>query len=261
MFNSTPYTSYIKHLFTANTLHGTHSPFVYDLIDNVIYDKSPKDVYTEIEKQRKNLLDDERIITITDLGAGSHYNNNKQKKVKVIADKALKAPKWAQLIYRLATWRQPKQILELGTCFGITTSYLAKSNENIQVISVEGCPQTAAVANQSLSSLQIKNVNVEIGNFDDLLPQLVEKADQLDFVYVDGNHRKEATLNYFHSCLEKANENSLFIFDDIHWSKGMEEAWEEIKKHPTVTLTIDLYTIGLVFFRKGQVKEHFKIKY
>ncbi|POY35627.1 SAM-dependent methyltransferase [Solitalea longa] len=261
MFNSTPYKSYVKHLLTANTLHGTHSPFVYNLINNVIYDKSAQDVYDEIENQRKKLLADERVITITDLGAGSLYSNNKQKKVKEVADKALKGPKWAQLIHRLAKWRQPKQILELGTCLGITTSYLAKANTNTPVISIEGCPQTAAIARQSIDSLNINNVSVKVGNFDDLLPEEVKISEQMAFVYFDGNHRKDATLNYFYACLEKADDDSLFIFDDIHWSKGMEEAWEEIKNHPRVTVTIDLYSIGLVFFKKGQEKEHFRIKY
>ncbi|UKJ07418.1 O-methyltransferase [Solitalea lacus] len=261
MFNQTLFTSYIKHQLTAKTRHGTHSPFVYSLVDNVVYDQSIKEVYYDIENQRKSLLVDERIITITDLGAGSHYSNNKKKKIKTIAAKALKSPKWAQLIYRLALWHKPQSIVELGTCLGITTSYLAKANPEVSVVSIEGCPQIADAAKGVLKSQGISNVNIEVGNFDDLLPYIVDKAEKLDFVYFDGNHRKEATLNYFHQCLEKATENSLFIFDDIHWSEGMEEAWEEIKNHPRVTVTIDLFAIGLVFFKTGRVKEHFKIKY
>jgi hypothetical protein len=42
----------------------------------------------------------------------------------------------------------------------------------------------------------------------------------------------------------------------------MEKAWEEIKQHPHVTLTIDLFFIGLVFVRQAQKeKEHFVIRY
>jgi predicted O-methyltransferase YrrM len=79
-------------------------------------------------------------------------------------------------------------------------------------------------------------------------------------VFVDGNHQKEATLRYFKLCLPKVHENSLLIFDDIYWSRGMKEAWNEIKAHPEVTVTVDLFWIGLVYFRKGQVKEDFVIK-
>jgi predicted O-methyltransferase YrrM len=78
---------------------------------------------------------------------------------------------------------------------------------------------------------------------------------------VDGNHRKDATLNYFEWCLPKLSQNSIMIFDDIYWSKGMKEAWAQIKAHPEVSVSIDLFWIGLVFVRKGQVKEDFIIRY
>jgi predicted O-methyltransferase YrrM len=100
-----------------------------------------------------------------------------------------------------------------------------------------------------------------VGNFDQILPNLLAQRKQVDFVYIDGNHTKAATLHYFQECLAKAHEGTLLIFDDIYWSKGMEEAWEEIKNHPQVTVTVDLFWIGLVYFKKGQAKEHFKLKY
>jgi len=80
-------------------------------------------------------------------------------------------------------------------------------------------------------------------------------------MYFDGNHRKEATLEYFNSFLKKASDNSVFVFDDIRWSPGMYEAWQEIIKEPRATVTIDLFSMGLVFFRPGQVKEHFVLRF
>ncbi|WP_449437588.1 O-methyltransferase [Pedobacter steynii] len=122
-------------------------------------------------------------------------------------------------------------------------------------------PGNGKVAYNNFKALDLENVELQVGNFDVLLPEIIDKRDKLDFVYIDGNHRKEATLNYFNWCLPKVHENSLLIFDDIYWSKGMKEAWEEIKNHPDVIVTIDLFWIGLVYFRKGQAKEHFKIKF
>lgn len=252
---------YIKHRLIANSRHGTHSPFVYQLIDEVIYDFSAKKVYDNLEIQRKKLLNDHTLITITDLGAGSYLNNNQQKKVSQLAKNALKAPRLAQLIYRLAKNHGAKQMIELGACLGITTGYLAVANPDAEIISVEGCPETAQVAEQSFKDLQLSNVQLQVGNFDDLLPKQLMKMEQLDFIYIDGNHTKTATLNYFELCLTKVNENSLLIFDDIYWSAGMKEAWAIIKAHPQVTVTIDLFWIGLVYFRKGQAKEDFKIKF
>ncbi|SDC50812.1 O-methyltransferase [Pedobacter soli] len=254
-------TDYLKHRFTAKSRHGTHSPFVYKLADEVIYDFKDKSEYKNIEEQRKKLFNDDSIITVTDLGAGSHLNKNRTKKVSQIAKNALKSPRLAKLIYRLAKNTAPKSAIELGTCLGITTAYLAKTDANAEIITIEGCPQTAAVAKKNFETLGLNNIELHVGNFDLILPDIIAHQPSLDFVYIDGNHRKDATLNYFKWCLPKINENSLLIFDDIYWSQGMKEAWTEIKNHPDVSITIDLFWIGLVYFKKGQAKEHFKLKF
>lgn len=132
-------TDYLKHRLTAKSRHGTHSPFVYKLADEVIYDFTDKSEYKNIEEQRKKLFNDDSIITVTDLGAGSHLNKNRTKKVSQIAKNALKSPRLAKLIYRLAKNTHPKSAIELGTCLGITTAYLAKTDPQTEVITIEGC--------------------------------------------------------------------------------------------------------------------------
>lgn len=261
MINLQLLSAYVRHRFSANTRHGLHSPFVYNLADKVIYDRKPREVYSPMEQLRTELLRDERVISITDLGAGSLVNNNKQKKISQLAKNALKPAKLGQLIHRIAEEFKPRNIVELGTCLGLTTAYLARANPSARVITVEGCPQTALIAQENLQKLDITNAELLTGNFDDVLPAIIAQEKELDFVFIDGNHRKQATLDYFELCLPALNENSVMIFDDIYWSKGMEEAWEIIKAHPQVTVTVDLFWIGLVFFRKGQAKEHFKIKF
>lgn len=251
------FADYLKHQFTAKTRHGTHSPFVYKLADEVIYDFSIKSDYKAIEAQRKKLLNDQRLIAITDLERGK----NQSKKVSQIAKNALKSPRLAQLIYRLVANHQPTDMIELGTCLGITSAYLSKAQSNANLLTIEGCPQSAEVARQNFQDLGLNNVELQVGNFNDLLPRAIAEREQLDFVYIDGNHTKEATINYFQWCLPKVTENTLLIFDDIYWSEGMKQAWEEIKNHSDVTVTVDLFWIGLVYFRKGQAKEHFKLKY
>lgn len=253
--------NFLQHRLTAKTRHGVHSPFVYHMVDKIIYDFHAKPEYQAIEVLRSKLLENQQVITVTDLGAGSHINNNKKKRVKAIAKNALKPARLAQLIFRLANYFAPRQIIELGTCLGITTAYLAKAAPEARVTSIEGCPETASVAAINLSHLNIHNVNLEIGDFGKILPGIINRQDLIDFVFIDGNHRKDATLNYFNWFLPKLSENGLIIFDDIYWSKGMKEAWQEIKAHPQVTVTIDLFWIGLVFIRPGQVKENFKIRY
>ena len=188
--------SYIKHRIKAKTRHGIHSPFVYKLVDEVIYDYSLHGEYEAIEQLRKLLLHDSRGITITDLGAGSHVNNNKQKQVFQLAKNALKPASLAQLIFRLAQERGPRTIIELGTCLGLTTSYLAKAVPNARVISIEGCPQTAQVARENLSKLSIQNAEIKTGNFNLVFPEVLSQIESVDFVFIDGNHRTQATRDY-----------------------------------------------------------------
>ena len=251
---------YLIHRFTAKTRHGLHSPFMYRLVDKVIYDFKPKKLYEGIENLRKQLLNDDREIVVTDLGAGSHVNNNKHKKVSQIAKNALKPPKMAQLLYRVAADLNPKNIIELGTCLGITSLYLQNAAPNAKIFTLEGCPQTAGVTQQEFDKAGAKDIKLIVGNFNNTLPGLINSLPRLDFVFIDGNHQNEATLNYFNWCLPKVHENSLLIFDDIYWSDGMKQAWAEIKAHPQVTITVDLFWIGLVFFKKGKLKEDFKIR-
>ena len=251
---------YLLHRLNAKTRHGVHSPFVYQLVDKVIYDTETKKVYAEVENLRQQLIIDNRMITVTDLGAGSHVNNNRQKKIGDIARNALKPPKLAQLLYRLTAELNPGNIIELGTCLGTTSVYFKKAAPKAKVYTLEGCPQTAGIAKETFEKAGINDIKLVIGNFDNTLSGVINDQEQLDLVFVDGNHQKEATLNYFKWCLPKVHENSLLIFDDIYWSEGMKEAWAEIKADPNVTVTIDLFWIGLVFFKKGQVKEDFLIR-
>jgi predicted O-methyltransferase YrrM len=261
MINVTFAKDFLLHRFKSKNRHGLHSPFIYRLVDEVIYDNKHKEVYDIVEEQRDHLLIDDRMIRVTDLGAGSHVNNNKQKKISDITINALKPPKLAKLLYRLAAFTQPTNIIELGTCLGITTIYLQQAAPNAKVYTLEGCPQTAGVAKEVFERAGLNDINIITGNFDDTLGGVLDSQEKLDFVYIDGNHQRDATLRYFEWCLPKVHEDTMLIFDDIYWSDGMKQAWEQIKAHPQVSATVDLFWIGLVFFKTGQAKEDFKIRF
>jgi predicted O-methyltransferase YrrM len=95
-----------------------------------------------------------------------------------------------------------------------------------------------------------------------VLPQVLARLDRVDLAYIDGNHRLHPTLQYFEQLLQKKTPDSIFIFDDIHWSAGMEEAWRTICQHPAVTCSIDLFFLGFVFFRpEFKAKQHFCIRF
>jgi predicted O-methyltransferase YrrM len=241
--------------------HGVHSPFVYDLLVHTIYNHSHFYAYEKMEALRAKLLKSTKSVHCIDLGAGSLNQNKTSKSVKELVSTAAKPPKFSQLLFRLVNHFQPQNVLELGTSVGISTASMALANSKTQVISIEGCPEIAAVAKENFQKLGLRNIQQLTGNFDDLLPQVLSKMDKLDFVFFDGNHRKAPTMNYFKQCLEKAHADSVFVFDDIYWSAEMKQAWHDIKNHERVTVTIDLFFMGIVFFRKEQAKQHFIISY
>jgi predicted O-methyltransferase YrrM len=253
--------SYVGYYLSASTKHDIHSPFVFELLTTVIEGREQHPQTTEIEALRKKLLGSNHEIEVLDLGAGSRRLKGNLRSIRNIVKYSAKSPKYCQLLYRLCKRFHPIEILELGTSLGISTLYLNTGNEDVKLSTIEGCPAVAAVARQNFLGLNIHTINLIEGDFETILPHYLRKAATTDLVFFDGNHRLQPTLDYFRLCLEKATPDSLFILDDIHWTKEMNCAWKEIKNHPSVTLTIDLFFMGLVFFRKGQEKQHFTIRY
>ncbi|MEH6535834.1 MAG: class I SAM-dependent methyltransferase [Psychroserpens sp.] len=249
---------YIKFLLKSSNQHGVHSPFVYDLVTKCFYDNTTHKAYAKLSDYRKSLLKNKQKIEVTDFGSGSRVFKSNSRTLSAIAKTSGTTTKRAQLLYRIVKYFKPEHTLELGTSLGIATQAMALGYSENTVTSIEGCSNISEFTKQQLSDLNIENVTVKNGEFETLLPKL--KANAYDLVFFDGNHNKAATLHYFNVLLETTHNDSIFIFDDIHWSKEMSEAWEIIKTHPKVTVTIDTFFWGLVFFRKEQVKENFKLR-
>jgi predicted O-methyltransferase YrrM len=242
--------------------HGIHSPFVFDFITRVLNDQKVYYCYEKIESLRSALRANETILTIEDFGAGSRTGSTKQRSIQSIAKTALKPKKFGQLLFRIANFYQPKNIVELGTSLGITSAYLASANKNATLFTMEGAKEVATVARDNFKTLDLQNIQLIQGNFDKTLQPVLANVQAVDLAFIDGNHRFEPTIDYFKKLLPYCHENSILIFDDVHWSSEMEEAWESIKAHESVLLTIDLFFIGLVFFRKDfKVKQHFSIRF
>ncbi len=255
---------YLRYFFTASNGrgHGVHSPFVFDFITKVMNDHRHYYCYDDIENLRSEMRLDKTLLTIEDFGAGSIISQKKQRTIAAIVQSALKTKKFAQLMFRMVNFYQPKTIIELGTSLGITAAYLASAKQDAIVITMEGSESIAAIAKKNFKELGLNNIRTIKGNFNDTLPGVLTQIQTADFVFLDGNHRKEPTLKYFEQLLGKADEHSIFIFDDIHWSEEMETAWKIIQQQENVTLTLDLFFIGIVFFRKGQKeKQHFIIRF
>lgn len=257
---------YAWYYLNAKTKSGVQNPFVLEFINEVLEDKTVYDDYALVEKLRQGLLNNRLVTEVEDFGAGGENQAIQQKRVSEIAAKVTKPARWGKLLYRICRFYKTQSMLEMGTSLGITTSYQAlgalKSNDSIAFISMEGSKNLVDLAQINFNELGIgKAVQLVQGNFDHTLENTLKEIDKLDFVFVDGNHRKEPTLRYFKQLFPKMHKGSILIFDDINWSREMTEAWEEIKAHPSVTLSIDLFYIGLIFFREQEEEEHLVVKF
>ena len=251
--------SFIAFLLTSKNRHGVHSPFVYDLVTKCFKGHTNPSKLNTFNTIKKSLYSNHNSITITDYGKGSSVFKSNERKVSDIAKIAGISKKRVKLLLRIVEYFNPKNILEIGTSVGLGTSVLSIGNQEAKIVTLEGCVNTAKVAKELFKANHLNNIQLVVGNFNETLSDVL-KNNHYDLIYFDGNHQKEATLQYFKLCLETAHNNSIFIFDDVNWSQEMQQAWEEIKNHPNLTITINTFFWGMVFFRKEQKKQHFTIR-
>lgn len=255
---------YLGHLLHAHNSkgHGIHSPFVFDLVTRVLRDSQHYPCYDSIESARKLLLQDHSMLEVADFGAGSSVLSSHMRKVSAIARTSLKNRKFAQLLYRIARHYHPLTVVELGTSLGITTSYLASAHSDAKIYTFEGASQVAQRARTVFSQLELDRIRLIEGDFTNTLVSELNSLAQVDLAFVDGNHRKDPTLQYYSLLKAKSAPRSVLIFDDIHWSREMEQAWGKIQGDPDVKLTIDLFFIGMVFFNPDfKYTQHFRIRF
>jgi predicted O-methyltransferase YrrM len=241
--------------------HGIHSPFVFNLITKVFRNKISPDIVFKVEMIRKKLNSDKRYISVTDLGTGSGILENKLVKVSEIAKKSSLPGRYCKLLAGLSEEFGRTSIIEFGTSFGISTMYLAAANLEATVYTMEGCPVISEIAKYNFREAGLNNIKLLTGSFEQLIPEIENIIINPGLVFIDGNHRKQPTIEYFNRMADLSDENTVIVLDDIYYSSEMGEAWNEIKHNKRVSLTVDIYRMGIVFFREGITRFDYNIRY
>ena len=252
---------YLRFLLKVNSIQRIHSPFVFKYMSEVVYNKSPYYVFKSLDLLRGKLGLDQSRLRIEDLGAGSKGGSKKKRSVSSILKRSVKRKKHAELLFRMVCENRPSTILELGTSLGLTSIYLSKAAPRSRLITMEGSTELADFAKDLFTKYKFRNIEQIIGNFDHVLEDALQSATSIDFAFVDGNHREEETLKYLNLIMDKMGEDGLIVLDDIHWSGGMESAWERAKAMKRVSLSIDLFEMGILFLFPRKQKEHFRFIY
>jgi predicted O-methyltransferase YrrM len=254
---------YLGYRTKAAGKYRIHSPFVYHFLTEIIQDDQPYEDYQQIEELVSRMKKEDQLLETTDFGASSRgliYETNYER-VKNIARATSVSRQAGRLLYRIARYAKPACIVELGTSLGNSTMYLAKGAPDAVIHSLEGCAAKSTRAERNFNKLGLENIISHIGQFDVLLERVLDQINTIDLMFLDGNHRQDPTIKYFEKCSEKAGNDSIFIIDDIRWSAGMKYAWDHIKNHPRVRVTLDLFSLGVVFFRKELTKQDFVLKF
>lgn len=242
--------------------HGIHSPFLFDFVGQVLGNRvGDRDHLKKIRQFRKNLLKTDECVQVEDFGAGSSVIAGNQRKLSQIVRISSSSAKYGRLLYHMAMHYKPEVIVELGSCLGLGTMYLASGNPCSRVYTIEGSAVLQRKASENYAQLGFTNIVSKLGKFDVVLPEILNETGKFDLAFVDGNHIKEATIRYFNQLLPYARSGSAIIFDDIRWSEDMENAWFEICRNENVKLSLDLFNLGIVFFNPKLIKQHFELFY
>ena len=216
---------------------------------NVIEDKRQYYIFKEAEGKRLALANNPTKIKVTDLGAGSLVNNGKTKSISTIARSALSPDYQCKMLFRIVNHFKPKTMIEIGASLGIASIYQKAGALNAKMITLEGCPNISNIA-RNLYLQSKMDIELITGNFNNTFPKALAELKSIDYVFFDGNHQFQPTLDYFHEAVEYSNDHTILVFDDIHWSADMERAWHEIQNHPKVTVALDLFHFGIIAFTK-----------
>lgn len=252
--------NYLIYFFTSDTKHQIHSPFVFEFVTKVLNARNPRPAYHSIELLRSKMLKSNALITIQPLGANASAGVNVLP-LKTVCERTSKSAREAELLERICYYYNPEIAVEIGTSLGISTLYQAVSITNGCLFTFEGNTDSIKVAKHNAEKMELENIQFIEGNFNVMIPAFLAQVPKVDYVFFDGNHTLEATLQYFEWFLTKAHTNTIFVFDDIRWSDDMTLAWKKITKHKAVTISIDLYSIGIVFFRQGKEKQDFTVRF
>jgi len=245
--------SYAEYWWKTNYSNGQsqNNPFIAQFINEILEDNRRFYAYDDIRAIREDLKTWKEPIKYREVGALSQWSGNKNKRlISDITRNSSVSEKYGELLFRLTNYFKPKNILEFGTSVGLSSLYMASGSPNSQLFTFDINEPLVRIANANFNSLKLKNAKAECSLFEQKLSKIHEYFKQLDFVFLDGNHRKEATILYYNFLSQYFHEDTIVVLDDIHWSREMEEAWDFIKALPNVSLSIDLFQFGILFFKK-----------
>lgn len=234
--------------------YGVHSPFVFNLITKVIEEPCSYYSFYDIELLRKQLLNRDEIVTYSDR---QQKNKVRRRTLGEIVRREAICSKCGALLFRLVNYFQSKKILQLGPSVGLSTLYLTAYAPGLRCIALETEPEFAFVAKSIFEKYAKNPIELRVGAYRILLPQALKEMSEVDFVFFNTLYEQQNNDWLFNECVKYIHNDTIFVFEGIKINQKMRDFWTRICKHPEVTVTIDLYSLGIVFFNKKLFKRNY----
>lgn len=253
-----PFFAYLKYWISKEDQYAIQSPFVFDLYNGLLgFIQQSRENDLDLEELREKLLKDTEILNIDDFGAGSKKLSKPLRKTSSITKYSSSSRKFSQLYQYFISQTPAELVFELGTCVGLNSRYLSRKVKG-KLLTFEG---SMALWNKAQENIKPENTEYVFGNIQTTLPKAVQQSRTIDFALVDATHTYEATLSYFELILPHIKDSSIICIADIHWSKEMNAAWNQIKTHHEVVISLDFFECGVLLFDKKLTKGHYILHY
>ncbi|GGF16538.1 O-methyltransferase [Echinicola rosea] len=252
-----PIFAYIRYFLSKVDRHSLQAPYAYKAYEG-LKEFSKNKRSPALEYKRRKLLSNPTEITIQDHGTGSLHLKTPLRKISAITRHSSSKPKFSLLYQYFCSLTPAQVVVELGTCVGVTTSYLAQSAKG-EVYTFEGAVELADVAKTTFS--EFTNIHLVLGRIQETLPGVLREISTVDFALIDAHHDYQATIQFWETLLPSLKKSSIVAIGDIHRSRDMENAWKELKAHDAVSMSMDFYECGILFFTAGIKKQHYTLHY
>ncbi len=231
---------------------------MFSLFNEVIRPSRRIDAHDPLIKFRRQLARSTQPVATHTLGAPSQNGRGSERTVGQLVRGGSTSPVHQRLLELLIEKFGCRVVFELGTSIGLTTLYLSRPKKS-QVYTFEGNEELLEIAKKHFELFNRSNIRPVAGNIDATLPDMLAESPPPDMVYIDANHRYEATLEYTQQFIRNNKRPMICIIGDIYWSPGMTRAWKQLAAAPEVVVSIDLYEIGILFIHWEASPGHYKL--
>lgn len=119
----------------------------------------------------------------------------------------------------------------------------------------------AGVPSSSSLYLQSGKATADYTFASELSELFLEAGVPVDLLYIHKAKDPSFVEEVFRICAARSTQQSVFVIGGIHYSGAMKQLWKRLKTDDKVGITFDLYDVGILFFDKTKIKQHYIVNF